>query len=206
MLALLNSDLTPPGGWTVLDRHSGKRITANTYSDLLAAVKSHRRANNLPIGTAFEDEIQNDLCSALPPTSKDCYECEGSVTPPPVPRGTTIDDAIRFIQTMGAALKSGAGFVSQEEAERRAEICAGCEFNVRIGGCSSCRNLVKWVTGTIGGRHTSKDADLKGCAHCGCENRVAVHIDLAAQQSSLTETLNAQLPDFCWKKRQDPTP
>jgi hypothetical protein len=96
-------------------------------------------------------------------------------------------------------------FVTQEEADRRAAICASCEFNADLGfSCGACADRLFQMLGQIfrAPRKTPYDIHLGGCAICSCALKVAVWVPLRVQQAGLNDELRAefrQVP-YCWKK------
>lgn len=162
------------------------------YSVLVAKVKLHCYSNKIPFDIAkFEDH----LCRNLGDTSV-CSE--GTREHPKPDKRTTIDDATAFIKVAGEWMKEGHEWVPQEEAERRAGICATCPENQLIAGCSGCRNLVGKLTGLLGGRKTTQDSKLQGCRVCGCSNVAQVHIPLTALSKGVKNDMD--FPEHCWKK------
>ena len=72
-------------------------------------------------------------------------------------------------------------FVSQEEAEKRAEICASCDLNVNIAGsCGACADRIARALAVIGSRRTKLDEKLGACSICSCALRAAVHVPIRA--------------------------
>lgn len=200
-LRMQRTNVTPPGDWKVIDPDSGATIKGGDYENLLGNVAKHRRANQLPPLTALE--IEQIICDSLPPRADNCISYDPSALPSdPLPERATIDMAISFIKFLGISLARGAGFVAQEEAERRAKICASCPNNVLISGCTSCRNLLTHVTEHLAGRTTQEDDRLKGCRICGCELKVSVHADLEAQQKATPARFLKDFPVYCWKAPQ----
>lgn len=185
------TDATPNGGWRYTHPVTGMKFGSIVYGVLLTLVQKHCKANNLPFDLAtFEDE----LCKQAH-NGGNC--AEGTKEYPVQPKRTTIDDAASFISVAKEWMKD-RDFVPQEEAERRAEICAACPENQQIAGCSACRNLVGRLTQLLGQRRTKQDSKLQGCRVCGCSNVAQVHVPLDA----LAKGINPDMvfPDHCWKK------
>lgn len=105
-----------------------------------------------------------------------------------------------FYRTMRGVVKSGAQPVEQEEAERRAAICADCPRNIPIPPCQLCRSTVNLVGHWLIGKHTSKDEELKGCGVCGCSLATSVWVPVEPQREALTVDQKKILPQRCWKK------
>jgi hypothetical protein len=107
---------------------------------------------------------------------------------------------IRAFFSKVAAWWSAGECVPQEEADRRAAVCAGCPLNVEayLPGCSRCAEVGAQVFKLIGGKQTASDAALKSCGHCGCQNTVIVWAPLdvlVKNESSLPLP-----PEWCWKR------
>jgi len=115
-------------------------------------------------------------------------------------RHITFADVIRFGKTTLKYLKSGGRVVSQEEAERRAEICTACEFNNPKNkdekGCLSC--IAKKIYFAIRKRtpETSLDDKLTFCKVCNCELKIKVHLPLSAIDN---EGIIHKYPWHCWQ-------
>jgi hypothetical protein len=183
---------TPNNFWRYTQPETGMRFREMVYGVLLAKVKHHCYSNKIPFDAAeFEDRLcrnlgDNSVCS------------DGTAEKPVQVKRTTIDDATAFIKVAGEWMKEGHSWVPQEEAERRAAICAACPENQHIAGCSGCRNLVGKLTGLLGGRKTEHDSKLQGCRVCGCSNVAQVHIPLAALSKGIKDDM--EFPEHCWKK------
>ena len=202
MQRIKNVDECVAGDWWYIQPETGAKITGGDYYNLLKKIKEHRLANNIPISVNFVAEIQNAICERLPANNSQCTHYDPLQDPLAPRKRVVLEDVKRFIGTMTALVKNGAGFESRAEAERRANICLKCPFNIVIEGCAGCRGMLNWVTDVVGSRSTSLDGHLKGCEICGCELKTSVHVDLKSQQAVISDELNAQFPDYCWKKRQ----
>jgi|SRR6185295_2755494 len=66
MKFLINKDEVPNGGFRYRQAETNFLVTAPTWRDLLIRVKQHRVANNLPIGSEFEREVEEQLAGILP--------------------------------------------------------------------------------------------------------------------------------------------
>lgn len=108
---------------------------------------------------------------------------------------------LRWLDTVEAQITTGNPLVPQEEAERRAEICAGCPKNGRVKGCVWCKKMAVRLGQMLAGRYTRFDRFIDGCAICKCELKAAVHVDLAVQQAGIDRATNDEFPTHCWKKR-----
>lgn len=177
----------PNGGW-VMDG-----MSAATYSGLFSLwVEHHPPPLPLDLAQAFQDAF----CRANPRV-----HCEAVAPVTNETRTLNAGDVIRFLRVLREWIGEGRELVPQAEAERRAEICAGCRYNVHVAGCSVCQGLAAKVTEIVGARSTRVDAQLQGCAICACENKSQVHLPLAVLHKGVTPEM--EFPDWCWKKSQD---
>lgn len=98
----------------------------------------------------------------------------------------------RFYNTAVKAWNSGES-VSQEEANRRAEICSRCPKNTdaMVEFCIGChtRDLLMRAREAIDSRSTPYDGKLKNCACCACNLRLKVWMP----KSSMTD------PEIKWE-------
>jgi hypothetical protein len=156
------------------------------------------------LGMEFDNPLKvysDACCRALPVglRSEACHRV-GSDTPEFLKqqRLVTWDDLKSFFSKVWDWWKAGE-CVSQEEADRRAEICAGCALNQRayLPGCGGCSDLGARIFKFIGDKKTKQDASLQSCGHCGCQNSVIVWAPLEALLSN--ETQLPPPPNWCWK-------
>lgn len=198
MLALKQKDTTPPKGWD-FQVPDGPLIAANTFSDLVLEVFKY----NVEHGIATDNLaaiVEDEICR------RKAVRC---APPRPVANGGArsigVADVWRFLVTMKEWVKNG-GFVDQSEADRRAEICAGCSRNADVtdGSCWGCTNIFGLIEQVIGQRTTRVDHALKNCLVCGCLNRVScwVPIDVLNKASGPLDfprdTDGQGTP--CWKR------
>lgn len=206
LLALKNRMETPPGYWKYprnvdapLTSDPKDWIIGGDFQDLIAKVNSFRISNGYPLGNP-EAEIQDFICRT---TGAQCVPANPAK---PMPgRKARGGDVARFLGAMASWMVSSA-YVDQEEAERRAEICAGCAFNVPIddSNCLGCFGLTARVMKVIGDRHTRMDGSLQFCGVCGCSNAVQafVPMEVLAKAHKLEEfpTDVGDGKTACWKR------
>jgi len=168
--------------WRYAQPETGAVFTGFSYGLMRELVIKHRKAMGFPFDDA---DFQDELCR-----QNTAIDCSGRVIPPGE-RHMTIADVRRFMSSLSSW---DGSFVDQEEAERRATICAGCPMNVVVHGCKGCGGILKWVNEKLGGNATSKDRALESCAVCGCYNAVSVWIPLEAQNTD-----GLTFAEGCWK-------
>lgn len=212
-LALRDLMTTPPGYWRYprygaedsADIPAERRfILGGDFQDLVARVSEFRIINKLPLGNP-EEEIQDWICRN---TEADCRPANpAKAMPGRKARGA---DVARFLKAMGAWMLNG-GHVSQEEADRRAEICGNCQFRTTIddAGCFGCFGLMAKVMAIIGNRKARFADEQSFCGVCGCSvpAQVFVPLDILGRAHKLedfpaeTGAINSiGEPVPCWKK------
>ncbi len=181
----------PPDGFRYVFPEDGFVCHAWTYNDWVALAKAHLQANNSVPPEDLEAQMQDQLCKTLPP-GWCLYDQDDR------PRATVLLDwgtVATALSTFAGWISSGCKFVSQAEADRRADICSKCYLNVNISGCAACQKL---IGETIGERRTKFDASLRGCAVCKCTLRAMVHFRLDdLKKTAHQKELYLQVP-HCW--------
>ena len=198
MLKWTTKNITPPDGWRYHVPDTETTVKGNHWGHLLARVEEHLKANNLPVPLNLEEYVENYMCSLFPDKCK-----EVDAHPPLDRRKMTVGDVLRFTAMIGADMLNGRKRVSNDEANRRADICVGCRDNIDPDGCSTCNRgkmekLIEALTGAIA---TKRDSQLRSCRHCGCINRAQVWFPLDILQKFTTKEVNNALPANCWKKK-----
>lgn len=199
MPKLLEQDTVPPGGWRYRVPETGFVIQAWSWAALVPKVVAHYQANATKPPPDLEDLVVKYAC--------DTYaKCDEGGIPNRIARnvlkGLHVNEVIRFTQTLFDAVKRGER-ISQDEANRRASICAGCEFNQKPEGCTGCNSsAIKGLVSTLSqaGR-TPHDAQLQSCRFCGCFIQSLIWYPLETLQKFTDQAENAELPNHCWKKR-----
>jgi len=159
------------GGFFVTDQLTGIKLSATTFDQIVQKVRDSRIANGAPIGLEFENEIENWCCISHPD--------DAEVVDPRLPkrRSLNLDDVIRGTEVLASFKLAGSPLVSQQEANRRAAICARCPLNVSWSqSCSICGKVETVVMNIVGNVRTTNDQQLFSCSVCGCSLKAAVHI------------------------------
>lgn len=178
------------GGWNFL--HGEDVIRANSFEELLEAVRDYRLANGIDVGNVYAD-VEAQICQRYPD------QCKG-YTPYADPNAKGVKE-IRVIDRIArwAAKIGGLAHrrVRSDEAERRAAICTSCIENVNwLSGCSGCvKNAERLCALIRGSSESSKASNLKACKILGHCNRTAIWLDLTLINKSDT------VPAHCWAKK-----
>ena len=197
MIRLLRRDVVPKEGWIYIHNSTGMTIKGKSWNELVARVKNYRLANGVPLGPSFEERLGEEVCLQQGWGSPVCEEQE----PPTVKkRQLSTTDVVNFLKVLKHWLVNKPELVAAEEADRRAEICAKCEFNVDAVGCFGCTNIAGLMFDIVKERATPSDAVLKNCQVCGCVNRAQVWIPKVTLDQGINPEMREEFPDHCWKK------
>lgn len=197
-MKLRNLSDGPPGNWRFKHLDTGFVSTGVTFQQLVQKVFQYRQNHQVPIvseGYArLSDEIEADICASMNPVDQAAY-CDTKFRPL---TGIHWREVARFLHTLAAWWVS-VGFkkVPQEEAERRAAICAVCPLNVGLAGCAICRTSLKAGRDALLQASTTQDAKLQACGVCGCDLKSSVHAPISVLRSGR----ELQYPTWCWKAR-----
>lgn len=136
MLSVRNKDNPPRNGqgyYVYVDPDSKLRIALPSFKNLMREAKNHRRINNFPIGSNWNNEFEENVCVNTPGDM--CYE-------------KTEMSPLTMLGQFAAALmrQAASGFkvVSPEVAMQRRQICEACEhfsgaYSLMKTSCGKCR-------------------------------------------------------------------
>lgn len=198
-MELIASNRVPYGGsYIVTDPLTKLEVSGPTLKAVLRMVMESRRANGVPCGLEIEQEVEQWICA------KYAAECK-SVDPRVFThRPLTLSHIVAGSRVMLSQWFNGRKVVERAEAERRAQICAGCPMNVKFdkpcGGL--CPELASVVSGITGAQGTQYDWQLNSCAVCRCFLQAAIWVERETQWNVLDENTKEQFNAVanCWKK------
>lgn len=153
--------------WEFKDPDSGNLYTANTRADLVKRIVQYRAQNELPPIEHLDLVIENYLCQKPYNSGR----CVGYAT---LARGlwATVKGGIAVVTSL--MYKS---FATQEEADRRSEICVKCPHNI----FPDKSGFIFWAdsiaTASIGTRRSANHDKLGNCGICSCPLRAKVFFD-----------------------------
>lgn len=195
---LPNKTYSPPGGWRYKVPQTGQTFRGVSEYQLLCELQAHYRANQLPLPDGLNDLIEQFVCEQEPDY---CTDAHGQ----PIHDGKrTFTHNIRTVlqgtATLFTWLVKGEGLVPAPQAEARASICVGCNFNAEPQGCTSCNSKVMRlaVEKVVGTRRTSFHNQLRSCRICSCQLAAKVHLPLPSILRFMPEEQLSQLPSHCW--------
>lgn len=209
---LKNASMVPPGGFGsenslggfgFKEPATGAEFDGRSLSETVRLVIAHRLSNGITRTTEEEAQadVENQICKRIGPEW--CRNMNAEKW------GFRVDwDTIKAGTSTLAkeALRTLAGkdpWCPQEEAERRAAICAKCFANQRGGECLGCgfMDLVRGVISeTCKGVSTKSDSLLQSCQVCSCLLKCKVHYPNDVLSSSMTEKQRNAYADVrdCW--------
>lgn len=197
MIKLKIDNVVPTGGWVYVHPHTGFKITAPTWNDLITRIRNYRLANGMSLGVNFEETIGSEICQQQGWGEPRCMQEEPT---PLKQRVIGMHDIVSFLKVLKHWLTKNPSFVESDEANRRAQICTTCPYNVNVQGCAGCTNIAGMIFSTTGDRQTQYDTQLRNCQICGCVNKVQVWVPKETLDQGLTPEMKESLPDWCWKK------
>lgn len=201
MKRLIHKQRVPYGGlYELSSPKSGFVGSGFNFYAIEASVLKYRRANGIPVGIGFQDELETLLCEKYP---DECKETDPKI--PGKPERLRLGDVILGTRVMIAFVVSGMKVVPDTEAERRAQICSACKYNVPFskpcgGGCGELKDIVRRI---VGNRKTSVEEKLNSCHVCHCYLTAAVWIPAEIQIKPLSDDKKSQFEKIahCWKKQ-----
>ena len=204
MRSLNNTGVTVPGGFRWFCEETKSRVPAvgsmPSYVDFIYACKQHAKANNLPIGSQWEAQIQAQLCIGL--GGEWCSEF-GYPVPPPGGWGFGVMEVAQGTRMLAQRMIAAkVRRIPSEEAAQRAAICIDCPANQAPIGCSTCNAaaLDAAANSVANGAATVHDARLRSCKVSGFSLKAKINVPLDILLETLTEAQKNALPPKCWLK------
>jgi hypothetical protein len=193
MLQWKTKNRVPAGGWRYFQKETDTMITGPHWSGLIANVRAHRTANQIPIDPSFVQEVEDYMCAQFEDVCVEVPDKKVSIG---------ISEVMRFTAILAESVLRGSPRESGAEATRRAKICAGCSDNIRPDGCKGCSagNVEKLVSKLTNTSSTVHDGALESCQHCGCLNKVQIWFPLNILRRHTSQAVLDALPSHCWKK------
>ncbi len=189
----------PPGGWRYYQKETLLTIKETSGDLLVEKVIEHRQMRGL-LPTDKESvrlDVERQICTRL-----NKFEClpEGSsddwVPVPDHDAGAfNMETMMGFTKTMLEWISGGREVVSEEEMNRRAEICRSCPLNQPAPGCGSCSLLYRMVNSVI--KDARKPEGLHVCGVCHCSLPAKVQLPREALEAG-HKGRDLKFPVFCW--------
>jgi hypothetical protein len=197
----------PYGGRYEINRPDLGMVGMGTAFDMLETnVRRYRKANGIPTGLGFSEELEQEICKLYP------QECEHADPNLPSNIRLSFEDVVHGTQVLASFKLAGSPLVPKQEAERRASICSQCKLLVPFarpcGGL--CGALKTAVDELVGGYEIAFDNDLRACGICHCFAASQVRIPYEHLEKGLTEQMKVQFQAAkaawgCWKVQDSST-
>ncbi len=181
----------PPKGWIVKCPIVNEEVYGGDFGDMVSNCEKLLVSKGITPPVDLVSQIENNLCDRLAghPNCIPCTKAQQTLG---------FSEIVRWVRAMYQFAVNGKfELVPQEEAERRAKICAACPHQINTSGCWGCKGIAGMLPAIAGAKTTSYDQQLKACGICGCYNAVSVHLPVEVQGGE-----NLEFPDFCWKFKQ----
>lgn len=188
-MQIFNPNLYPGnGGWYFVDSNGTKHV-GSSFNALVNTVTAYRQRNGFPMGDPH-GEITAQLCARQPGF---CRDSDQGVVPP-LPRHAHLTQ--RIVSWVGSWVQEKRfgrlKRVSDEEARRRAGICATCPRQIGIPmTCSDCaENLARMRLAILDGQQPVHKG-LQTCDVFLDDLQVIVHHESGTSPAA---------PVWCWRK------
>lgn len=192
-----NSNLVPPGGWTLDIPNGGPTIKSDNFSDFIKQVRVRLEANGM-----FHHGWREQYVDLMLQQRPDIPQEDDSLPPS---RVATSDDAVRFLKTLWVAMKDGAKPVSEEEQDRRASICLSCPKRGVVNCYGGCGAIASMMADLVIGSKSKRIPELfkQHCVCCGCElaSLTTYPIEVLAKVEGDINFKASEYPEACWKRQ-----
>lgn len=163
------------------------------WVELYRKVKAHLKGNNIEVPINLSLIMHAAFCQYRPDL---CLERD----PEQEKKVSAWQMMNRFFQSAVVPYLNGS-LVGQEEADRRAAICAACPMNKdRVTEfCVSCatRGLVSAANQFLTSKHTPSDPALNHCGVCQCDLKMKVW---CPKEPMDEPEYRSQWPEHCWMR------
>jgi hypothetical protein len=191
-MKLKSLTIGPPGNWRFTCPHCNVISTGITFGTLLGRVQQHYTNMNHP-DSDLVTTVEESICASLSPADQVEY-CKTGVRPR---ASVGFGEIVAFTTWLTAWLTGGAQLVTQEEANRRAAICATCPYNVPVSGCGVCRTSIGILRDKLMKVDpTPSDSTLNACGVCGCDLKTITHVPIETLQH---RGLDYSKAPWCWQ-------
>jgi hypothetical protein len=198
MLARIDKDATPPGGFRFRVDPQGKFFHYYSLGQIFNAVKDYLNSNHLPVAHDLAQQIEHFTC-----LDNKGLGCEETNPIAAFKRNLVMNwQAIRSgTLAIGGWMLAGLPFVGQEQADQRSRVCASCTYNEDPKGCAPCQlgSLHTLIEQLIGDRKSAEHGKLMACSRCSCALKVKVWSPLEFLTKSEPVL---PLPEWCWLKKE----
>lgn len=187
-----NPNLYPEGGYFFVEG-DGSQFRGESWRDLIAKVTAYRERNKRAVGDV-ESEVFTQYCQRMPSHCKQMPKGGGSTTN----SHHSMSLNQKVLQWVAGMLdwkrRAAIPRVQDEEAARRAAICANCpRMKPLVESCEMCIKALKDGRRAILDGAASYHQGLLACDALGEDCQTTVHIEQPKADESL-------VPANCWRK------
>ena len=226
-MALKSRNTFPIGGWRFHQPQTGWNSNQHQgFNAVVAEIIAHRRANPRFGLSTDQTTVENELEAYTEARMRsipggEAYLIEGAPpshgsfpTPPRQRRivgevaGHVVGEAKKVVAGVGLIsswLGSGLTPVAQDVANKRASICAGCQFNQEPnalqkleGAAGQALHLILQAKNDMK-LTTPDDGKINTCTICNCALRAKVWTPIEHVWSNLKPEVAASLDPACWQ-------
>lgn len=205
----------PPGGWQYYQPQTGWEAPeplANTFQQQVQNIIKHRKANprfGLSLDEiAVADELDDYTCARLRHHIKFCEVQKKSISPVSQ-LSSLLRKSVELVAGVEpSALEDWLGAdkkpVPEQQAHRRAAVCAVCPQNVTKGWrdwltAPVAFGIHKYIEAKNNLKLTTPSDDMLGvCKVCRCHLPLKVHVPLKYIVENTDEETFAELDSKCW--------
>lgn len=135
ILRLIRSNETPPGGFQYVQPETGIKFEHYVFDVLKDNIKQHRKANSIPIGLNFDQDVEQQNAERLLPIAPEWVESDEPHNPFML--------AARFAHAALTWARSGFKVVTEAQLTQRQSICLACKHwngskMFGYGACDVC--------------------------------------------------------------------
>lgn len=198
MAILASKHTEPPDGFVYTQKETLARMQRDTLLELVEMVRAHRVYHGLKPDdeASVQLDIERQICLGQFPGVCRPEPSEDYRPYKDISRTLTLAKIESLSHVAFEFVRSGAHFVGEEEAERRATICRGCKFNYTPNACL-CTPLWKMIAALIPSKR--KLEGLRICAICGCSLQAKVLMTDSVLKDA-DQGNDFRYPDYCWNK------
>lgn len=190
----IKQQIVPSGGWHYIE--DGMRTDGTSYSDLIQKVLIWKLQARKSV-----HNVQNEVNAFIGLISPSSVLIRTPSQPHKQRREKTLADKVyNFACRVYDAFRPDKMSATPVEAERRAQICANCPYNLKYAfNCAACESeTTRLLQAVRANRKTTRECSLNACERLGYDLNTAVWLE-NDQLGELSE--DPHLPRNCWRKK-----
>lgn len=134
------------------------------------------------------------VCLAIEPGA--CYgDDEGGVRTERLTLDKILGGLKALLSVVAVSLRGGNVYATQQEADRRADICRKCRYNSQMT-CFGCSGIIYIADRFLQGREVAGQGDLGACMICSCHLAATC---FASKEVLALADKGHEFPEHCWR-------